>query len=191
MNIKKRIIAVSHHKLAPITLFLLSFIESSFFPIPPDALLIPMVIIRRSRFLFYALITTIGSVLGGILGYVIGFVLEVPIARPLLEWLHLSHHVVPIEELFVANVFGAMFFSAFTPIPYKAFTILGGIFHVHVVPFIIGSFLGRGLRFLIEAYIFARFSEPVAQFAMKHVRTVSLIIGVLVIIWVIFQVAMR
>lgn len=131
-----------------IGLILVSFMESSFFPIPPDLLLIPLVINSPEYVFQFALLTTIFSVLGAVVGYYIGLKL----GRPILEKLT-NKYIKKVEMYFEKYGVVAVFISAFTPIPFKIFTIASGIFRVPIFPFIFYAFLGRGLRFFIESYI--------------------------------------
>jgi len=130
-----------------VALFFLAFAESSFFPIPPDVLLIALCLGRPKRALFYALICTSASVLGGMFGYLIGH-----------EFWHLSNdfflrHIFSeatffrVQELYQQNAFLSIFVSGFTPIPYKVFTITAGVFDIPFGTFTFASTLGRGLRF--------------------------------------------
>lgn len=153
--------SLARHRHAQGILFLVSFAESSFFPIPPDVLLVPMVLANRAKWVQIALITTIASVLGAIAGYIIGVVLFDIIAQPLINLYHLEASIQIVEVYFDKGAFLAMLLSAFTPIPFKLFTIAGGLFRVSFLPFVIASIIGRGARFFLEAYL--------VQKAGKHV----------------------
>jgi membrane protein YqaA with SNARE-associated domain len=129
---------------------LLSFSESSFFPIPPDVMLAPMCLSAPNKAWHYALITTLASVFGGILGYVIG-VTAFDMVEPYLQTTHYWHHFETTKVWFAEYGFWAIFIAGFSPIPYKVFTISAGAIGMAVVPFIIASFIGRGLRFFLVA----------------------------------------
>lgn len=136
------------HRHAPYYLATLSFAESSFFPIPPDFMLMPMSLARRDRAFFYASITTLTSVLGGLLGYCLGVFFFSSIHQLLIYagYEPAYHQVV---SWFAIWGFWIMFFAGFAFIPYKLFTIAAGATHMALLPFILGSFVGRGGRFFI------------------------------------------
>ncbi|MFZ2832023.1 MAG: VTT domain-containing protein, partial [Minisyncoccia bacterium] len=135
-------------------LFGISFAESSFFPIPPDVLLVAILMTReRVRAFYYAAITTAGSVLGGLFGYAIGYFLFQTVGVWLVQMYHLEVQIITVQKLFMDNAFFAIFVAAFTPIPYKVFTIAAGLFGISIPTFIIASILGRGGRFFAVATV--------------------------------------
>lgn len=144
----------ARHPRAPWYLGVLSFTESSFFPVPPDVMLAPMSMAAPSRAWLFALITTLTSVAGGVFGYVIGyFALDA-----ILPWLETSRYWPAYEtavKWFEAYGFWAIFVAGFSPIPYKVFTIAAGAMHMALLPFILASFVGRGLRFFLVAGLMA------------------------------------
>jgi membrane protein YqaA with SNARE-associated domain len=127
-----------------------SFAESSFFPIPPDLLLAPMTLARPSGWWRLALLTTIASVLGGLAGYLIGY-LALGAVTPLLQSVGYWHHFETASRWFAEYGFWAIFIAGFTPIPYKVFTIAAGAVHMGLLPFVLGSLIGRGGRFFLVA----------------------------------------
>ena len=149
-----RVLSWSRHPKAPWYLGGLSFMESSFFPIPPDVMLAPMSMAQPRRAWWFALITTVTSVLGGLLGYAIGhFALDA-----LLPWLQDSRYwpayqasMVWFEEWGV----WAVFIAGFSPIPYKVFTIAAGALSMALLPFTLASVIGRGARFFLVAGLMA------------------------------------
>ncbi|MHB2267854.1 YqaA family protein [Aliihoeflea sp. PC F10.4] len=145
-----------------------SFIESSFFPIPPDALLIPMVLAERRRWLRYALVCTIASVLGALLGYVIGAWLFDAIGRPILAFYGKEDSFTQVADWY--NTWGGwgVLFAAVTPFPYKVLTIFSGATGLNLVTFVIVSIIGRGLRFFLVAWLLYRIGEPIRLFIEKH-----------------------
>ena len=145
--------SLARHRHAELFLFLVSFAESSFFPLPPDVILVPMVLANRKKWFRLALITTVASVMGAVLGYVIGMTLFDVVAEPLIQFYHLEASVQAVEVYFEKGSFLAMLLAAFTPIPFKIFTIAGGLFRVAFLPFVIASVIGRGARFFLEAYL--------------------------------------
>ncbi len=145
-----------------------SFIESSFFPIPPDALLIPMVLAERLRWLRYALVCTIASVLGALLGYVIGAWLFDAIGRPILTFYGKEDSFTQVADWY--NTWGGwgVLFAAVTPFPYKVLTIFSGATGLNLVTFVIVSIIGRGFRFFLVAWLLYRIGEPIRLFIEKH-----------------------
>lgn len=140
----------SRHKYAVYWLAVVSFTESSCFLIPPDVMLAPMTLAKPHKAWFYASLTTVSSVLGGLLGYVIGMTAFQLIEPWLVSLGYIdSYHLA--EQWFAQWGFWAIFLAGFTPIPYKVFTIASGVAGMALVPFIIGSSIGRGMRFFLVA----------------------------------------
>jgi membrane protein YqaA with SNARE-associated domain len=140
----------SRHKYAVYWLALVSFTESSCFLIPPDVMLAPMTLAKPEKAWFYAGLTTVSSLLGGLLGYVIGMTAFQFIEPWLVSLGYIdSYHLA--EQWFAQWGFWAIFLAGFTPIPYKVFTIASGVAGMALVPFIIGSAIGRGMRFFLVA----------------------------------------
>jgi membrane protein YqaA with SNARE-associated domain len=143
-------LAWSRHPHAERYLAGVSFAESSFFPIPPDVLLAPMTLAQPPRWVRFAAITTATSVLGGLLGYLIG-VLALEAVTPLLHRVGYWHHFETARAWFDEYGFWAIFIAGFTPIPYKVFTIAAGAAQMALLPFVLGSTIGRGGRFFLVA----------------------------------------
>lgn len=162
-------------------LFLISFAESSFFPIPPDLLLMPIVARLRSKWWYYGAVTTVASVLGGMFGYLIGAVFFNFVGTLLVNTYHLEAELEHVSVLFQQNAFWAIFTAAFTPIPYKIFTIAGGLFRIDFLVFIIASVLGRGMRFFMVAYLMKLFGGVVGKLAFKYFNLLTLIVGIIII----------
>lgn len=145
----------SAHRHARFALFGLAFAEASFFPIPPDVLLISMCLSRPARALRYAAICTAGSVIGGVAGYGIGkglwHLVESFFFRYFAVFSFTPENFDKVKQLYQTNAFWAVFTSGFTPIPYKVFTIAAGVFEVSLVVFILASLLGRASRFFLVA----------------------------------------
>ena len=145
-----RVLGWSRHRHAERYLGAMSFAESSFFPIPPDVMLAPMVLAERDRAWRYATITTVMSVLGGIAGYAIGYLLFEAIE----PWLRSSHYwpaYVKSREWFDAYGVWVVFVAGFSPIPYKIFTIAAGVATLNPLLFVLASAIGRGARFFLVA----------------------------------------
>lgn len=171
----------SKTKYAKVSLFGLAFAESSFFPIPPDVLLIAMTVADRYKWWLLASITTIGSVLGGIFGYYIGFTLFETVGKPIVDLYHLQKYFEVVQIKYDQNAFLAVFTAAFTPIPFKVFTIAGGVFQIPLTSLILGSILGRAGRFFLVAGLLRIFGQRVADAIEKYFDIFSLIFMALLI----------
>jgi membrane protein YqaA with SNARE-associated domain len=145
-----------------------SFVESSFFPIPPDTILIPMVLAERRRWFRYAVICTVASVLGALLGYVIGAWLFEAVGQPILAFYGKEDSFGQVAAWY--NEWGGwgVLFAAVTPFPYKVLTIFSGATGLDLVTFITVSVIGRGLRFFFVAWLLYRIGEPIRLFIEKH-----------------------
>jgi len=182
----KKCLELAAHKSSNFYLGLVSFIESSFFPIPPDAMIIPMVIAKKKEYLKIFLIASIFSVLGGIFGYLIGY-LFLDLAMYLIEFYGYQDKV---ENLKLSMSQGSgflawlsiLFLAGFTPLPYKAFTISSGLIAFNLPIFIIVSLISRSLRFFIVAYLSYRFGELFTEYMEKHGSKWFTIIGIIIVI---------
>jgi membrane protein YqaA with SNARE-associated domain len=163
---------------APAVLGIISFIESSFFPIPPDIMLVPMVIANRAKAWWYATIATISSVLGGAFGYFIGSSLFDTIGKPLLNFYGKGQSFDTFTQWF--NEWGVWIILAkgMTPFPYKVLTIAAGAAHMPFLQFMLASVAARAMRFYLVAGLLYFFGEPIREFIEKRltlVLTLSLI----------------
>lgn len=158
-------------------LFILAFAESSFFPIPPDLLLITLSLLNPKISLFYALTSTFGSVLGGMFGYFIGFFG----GRPIGERFFKKEKIELVHNYFQKYEAWAIFIAAFTPIPYKVFTIAAGIFYINFFKFVIASILGRGGRFFIVGILIMFFGERVKGIIKGNFEAFTIIFTLLLI----------
>ncbi len=182
----KKCLELAAHKSSNFYLGLVSFIESSFFPIPPDAMIIPMVIAKKKEYLKIFLIASIFSVLGGIFGYFIGY-LFFDLAMYLIEFYGYQDKV---ENLKLSMSQGSgflawlsiLFLAGFTPLPYKAFTISSGLIAFNLPIFIIVSLISRSLRFFIVAYLSYKFGELFTEYMEKHGSKWFTIIGIIIVI---------
>ena len=182
----KKCLELAAHKNSNFYLGLVSFIESSFFPIPPDAMIIPMVIAKKKEYLKIFLIASIFSVLGGIFGYLIGY-LFFDLAMYVIEFYGYQDKV---ENLKLSMSEGSgflawlsiLFLAGFTPLPYKAFTISSGLIAFNLPIFIIVSLISRSLRFFIVAYLSYRFGELFTEYMEKHGSKWFTIIGIIIVI---------
>ena len=182
----KKCLNLAAHKSSKYYLAAVSFVESSFFPIPPDVMVIPMVIAKRKDFIKIFLITTIFSVLGGILGYFIGlFFFDIGIQIMSFygyeDKLNNLKNNLTNNEGFYAWL-GILFLAGFTPLPYKVFTIASGLIGFNIIIFILISFISRGLRFFIVSYLSYKFGDLFTQFMNKHGSKWFTIVGILIVI---------
>ena len=182
----KKCLELAAHKSSNFYLGLVSFIESSFFPIPPDAMIIPMVIAKKKEYLKIFLIASIFSVLGGIFGYLIGY-LFFDLAIYVIEFYGYQDKV---ENLKLSMSQGSgflawlsiLFLAGFTPLPYKAFTISSGLIAFNLPIFIIVSLISRSLRFFIVAYLSYKFGELFTEYMEKYGSKWFTIIGIIIVI---------
>ena len=182
----KKCLELAAHKSSNFYLGLVSFIESSFFPIPPDAMIIPMVIAKKKEYLKIFLIASIFSVLGGIFGYLIGY-LFFDLAIYVIEFYGYQDKVENLKlSMSQGNRFLAwlsiLFLAGFTPLPYKAFTISSGLIAFNLPIFIIVSLISRSLRFFIVAYLSYKFGELFTEYMEKHGSKWFTIIGIIIVI---------
>lgn len=173
------------HKSSEFYLALVSFIESSFFPIPPDVMIVPMVMARKDRFIRIFLNATIFSVLGGIFGYFIGFIFS-DLAMSVVEFYNYEDKVNNLKArlsegsgLYIWII--TLFLAGFTPLPFKVFTITSGLISFNIFIFIIICLISRGLRFFIVSYFTFRFGEPFVNFIEKKGALWSTVVGLLLI----------
>lgn len=158
----------SQHLYAPYILAGVSFCEASCLPVPPDVLLIPMGIASPKKVWRLALITTLSSVLGGLLGYAIGMFF-IHWLLPYIKAYGYFDHYQMVQQWFMHYGFLALFVAGFTPIPYKIFTVSAGAAHLAILPFVIASFLGRGLRFYLVAACIYFGGERLQLTLAKHI----------------------
>ena len=187
-NIYKKVIELSKHRHAEYYLGGLSFAESSFFPIPPDVMLMPMSLARPDRWIRYALVTTIASVLGGIAGYFLGIWAH--------EWLEstiitggYTDKFEQAKNLFKTWGVWAVLAAGFSPIPYKLFTITAGLLSMAFLPFLIASAIGRGARFFLVAGLVAMAGPKMEPTILKYIELLGwLVVGLLIAIIIYTQV---
>ena len=185
-SLYKKCLNLAAHKSSNLYLGIVSFTESSFFPIPPDVMIVPMVIAKKKEYFKIFLIASIFSVLGGIFGYLLGYL-----------FYDLAIHVIgfygyenKVENLKTSLSQGSGFFAwlsilflaGFTPLPYKAFTIASGVVGFSLPIFIVVSLISRSLRFFIVAYLSYKFGDLFTEFMEKHGSKWFTIIGILIVI---------
>ena len=185
-NLYKKCLDLAGHKSSKYYLAIVSFIESSFFPIPPDVMVIPMVISKKNDFIKIFLITTIFSVLGGMLGYLIGaFFFE--FGAHIMSFYGYEDKLSKIKENLVNSDgfyawLGVLFLAGFTPLPYKVFTIASGLIGFNFLIFVLISLISRGLRFFIVSYLSYKFGDLFNEYMDKHGSKWFTIIGILIVI---------
>ena len=174
------------YKYARQILAIEAFIESSFFPIPPDVMIIPMVVAKKNRYLQIALIATIFSVLGALFGYFIGYVFFNEIGVKIFEFYGYEDPNFLKEKFSSKGGFiswlGILFTAGFTPIPFKLLTISSGFIHFNILSFIIICIVTRGLRFFLVAVLTNRFGEKIGPFLEKQGTKWSIIISTFILI---------
>ena len=182
----KKCLDLAAHKSSKYYLAIVSFVESSFFPIPPDVMVIPMIISKKSDFTKIFLIATIFSVLGGILGYFIGlFFFDIGMQIMSIygyedKLINLKNNLINSDSFYAW--LGILFLAGFTPLPYKVFTIASGLIGFNIIIFIFISLISRGLRFFIVSYLSYKFGNIFTQFMNKHGSKWFTIIGILIVI---------
>ena len=185
-SLYKKCLDLAAHKSSKYYLAIVSFIESSFFPIPPDVMVIPMVISKKNDFIKIFLITTIFSVLGGMLGYLIGaFFFE--FGAHIMSFYGYEDKLSKIKENLVNSDgfyawLGVLFLAGFTPLPYKVFTIASGLIGFNFLIFVLISLISRGLRFFIVSYLSYKFGDLFNKYMDKHGSKWFTIIGLLIVI---------
>lgn len=168
------VLSWAHTKYGAWALFILAFAESSFFPVPPDVLLICLCISRPARAFWYAALSTLGSVVGGLLGYAIGFAFYELIGSAIISTLGYAAEFEVVGQLFQENAFLAIVTAAFTPIPYKVFTIAAGVWQISLPVFVLASIAGRAARFVAIAVLLYFFGARVKVFIDKYFNLFTL-----------------
>jgi len=185
-NLYKKCLNLASHKSSKYYLAFVSFIESSFFPIPPDVMVIPMIIAKKTDFYKIFLIATIFSVLGGILGYFIGaFFFD--LGTQVMTFYGYENKLINVKNNLIQSEgfyawLGILFLAGFTPLPYKVFTIASGLIGFNILIFIIISLISRGLRFFIVSYLSYKFGNLFTQFMEKHGSKWFTIIGIVIVL---------
>lgn len=169
--------SVVYSSNAVFLLFILAFAESSFFPIPPDAILIPLALLNPSKAIFLGILTTIASVLGGAFGYLIGYKGGRPIVKKFIS----DEKLYKVKLLYNKYDVWAVSIAAFTPLPYKVFTIAAGLFELDFKRFMVASFLGRGGRFITLGVLIHFFGPTIKPFLEKNFELATIGFVVLII----------
>ena len=178
-------IELASNKRSNLYLSIVSFVESSFFPIPPDVMIVPMVLAKKDSYLKIFLIATVFSVLGGIAGYLIGY-LFIDLAMYVIEIYNYESKVLKLKmDLSQGSGMviwlGTLFLAGFTPLPYKVFTITSCLIAFDIIAFIIISFISRGLRFYLVSILTAKFGEKFVKLIEQKGAVWSSIIGIIIV----------
>ncbi len=181
-----RCLDLARHKLSKPFLAFISFIESSFFPIPPDVMIVPMVLAKKDDYLKIFLIATIFSVLGGVLGYFLGSMF-LEISMSIIELYNYEDKVFELQDKLSNKAglifwIGTLFLAGFTPLPYKVFTITSGFIGFNIYVFVLISLISRGLRFFIVSYLSMKFGNKFEILLRKEGFKWFTIIGVLIVL---------
>lgn len=171
----------AEHPQATWALAGLAFAESSFFPIPPDVLLMALCLGRPKKAFFYAAVATGASVVGGLFGYWIGAALFETAGRPILEFYDLMDKYGEVRDLYRRWDVWAVGIAGLTPIPYKVFTVTAGVFGISIPGFVGASIAGRGLRFFLVAAVLRKWGEPARRFLDRHLGILTILFVVLLV----------
>ena len=163
-------------------LFIVSFVESSFFPIPPDILLIAMVVAAPAGWFRFALVCSIGSVLGGIFGYLIGYQFMEIIGNRIVEFYHFQEKWDKIGLLYDKYNAWAVAAAGFSPLPYKVFTLAAGAFEINFLTFVLASAVSRAARFFLVAALIYKFGPPFKILIEKYFNTFTIIFMILLVL---------
>ena len=176
-------LSLAERKFSGLWLGLLSFAEASFFPIPPDVLLIPLCLGKMKKAFKFALICSIASVLGGIAGYVIGAYAWDELSRFFFEYIpgFTPEKFDQLKAWYEEWGWPLVFIAGFSPIPYKIFTVASGVLGMALWPFILASAVSRSARFFLVAFLLAKFGEPMKEKIDKHFNLLALLFGLLLI----------
>ena len=184
------------HKSSNYFLGIVSFFESSFFPIPPDVMIIPMVIAKKTNFIKIFIIATVFSVIGGVFGYILG-IYFFDLAITIIEFYGYEEKLITIKETLnhgqgFLTWLGILFLAGFTPLPYKLFTIASGIISFNFLIFILISLISRGLRFYIVSYLSFKFGETFSRYMNQYGNKWFTILGIIIlIISIIFYILLK
>ena len=181
----KKSLKLAAHKSSKFFLAIIAFAESSFFPIPPDIMVVPMVIAKKNDYLKIFLIATFSSAVGGLLGYFIGFVF-LDLAMNVIEFYGYEEKVINLKyNLSSGNNFiyflGTLFLAGFTPLPFKVFTITSGMIGFNIFIFFVVCLLSRALRFFVVSYLSFKFGDTFSKFMEKNAAKWFSLVGLVIV----------
>ena len=189
-NLYSWVLEWSNSKWGAFALFFLAFTEASFFPIPPDVLLIALCLGSRSKSLYFVAICSLGSALGAIFGYSIGYFLWWNGSQEFSQFANFFFNIIPgfsteiffdIKQKYEEWNFWVIFVSGFTPIPFKVFTVSAGAFNINFKLFLIASLIARSARFLIIGGLIWRFGDPIRSFIDKYFNILAFLFSFLLV----------
>ena len=180
------VIGLAEHRLALVALCVVAFTEASVFLIPPDVLLIAMGASQPKKSFTYAFYCTLFSVLGALFAYILGLTLWLYIENWFLTYLITPEQFQNVQVLFQKNTFTTILLAAFTPIPFKVFTITAGVLQAPLIPFLLGSIIGRGVRFYAIGGLFFIFGAKMKVYIEKHFETATCLLGLLFVLILIY-----
>jgi membrane protein YqaA with SNARE-associated domain len=181
-HLKERIAKFAEGPYSTAWLSFFSFVEAAVFPIPPDILLIAILTTKENkRWLFYSLVTSVSSVFGGILGYFIGYSFFSLFGEQVITFYGLEDKFIAIGNIFQEGAFLSVFVAAFTPIPYKVFTIAAGVFELNFFTFMIASIVGRSARFFLVGLMMHLFGKKIGKAIYAHINAVSIVFAVVIV----------
>ena len=174
----------AHGAYAKAWLFFLSFTESSFLFIPPDILLVAILLVSARQWFYYATLTTVASVLGAVFGYAVSVFFFDTVGVQIVHFYHLEGQIELARMLFSNNAFWVIFTAAFTPIPYKVFVLAAGFLKINFFVFLVASILGRGARFFIISYLVHVFGKQASTLISRYSIALTLGVVILVVVFV-------
>ena len=175
------VLSWAYTKYATFALFILAFVESSFFPVPPDLLLITLSVSKPYKSFKYALLCSLGSLFGGLLGYIIGYGFYEIIGEKIISLLNYGNYFELVGNYYRENAFLAILTAAFTPIPYKVFTIAAGLWKINLITFVLASLIGRSARFFIVSTLIYFYGARIKTFIDKYFNLLTIIFMLLLI----------
>tara|TARA_Y100001960_G_scaffold53444_1_gene54605 strand:+ start:265 stop:852 length:588 start_codon:yes stop_codon:yes gene_type:complete len=181
----EKVSSFATHKNAGWYLFAIAFAESTFFPIPPDVLLIPLCILLPTRAFYFALMATVGSVLGGVAGYILGMLFQDTIGMGIISFYSLQDQFKLIQDWYKEYDVFIVGAAGFSPIPYKLFTITSGMFDINFVGFVIASAISRGARFFIVAWLLWRGGAELKTWIERNLYPLTMLAGIGIILAVV------
>ena len=184
-NLYQKSLKLAAHKSSKFFLAIVSFVESSFFPIPPDIMIVPMVIAKKNDYLKIFLIATFSSAVGGLLGYFIGFVF-LDFAMNVIEFYGYEEKVINLKDNLSSGdnfiyFLGTLFLAGFTPLPFKVFTITSGMIGFNIFIFFVVCLVSRGLRFFVVSYLSFKFGDTFSEFMEKDAAKWYSIVGLVIV----------
>tara|TARA_Y100000996_G_C22462149_1_gene618512 strand:+ start:57 stop:629 length:573 start_codon:yes stop_codon:yes gene_type:complete len=183
-NIYDKIIELAYKKNVTRYLYFLSFIESFIFPVPPDVLLAPIALTKKYNWIKLAFYTTLSSVIGGLVGYILGIYLyEIALLNNIID----ENVFLEVKNLFLKHGVIIIIIAGFTPLPFKAFTIIAGYMSLSIIPFIISSFIGRGLRFFLVSALFNYFGIERANRLKKYFEYIGIILTIILLLLIYYK----